>query len=504
MTMIVRRASADLTSARQRGLARSCRLVFMRPRRLLVKVHRWLSFVLLAWLVVVSVSGGWLAVDDSVSSWFNGDRYRASTGDVGPDAAMAAAADALPDEAELYGVTLPVNGRGVYQVGAELHLETEQPIPEGVEPPHRYFNVFVDPGSGQVNEVVDTEAGPSWWLYRGHIYLWQDHGVFGVFHPVDGWCRLNAEGIEPGGAKGVVCDVLPDGMDLVAWLGLGWIVVLLTGFYLWYWPGVRRWATAFVVRRDRGPFALNMSLHKVIGFVVWVPLLVVAFTGVAFAFPNMKSWYENATPAQRDFYLWTPSDEALVSEEADGREPIGADAALQVMQETFPDRTIQNMATPFDETATYTAWVSRGFDPWTAEGGAGNTWVSVDQYSGAVLYDGSPEEGNVYDQAWQDWSFPLHTGDFLATPSRVLWSILAMTPLVLGGTGLIMNRIRAAKRARRVSSLSATKPSVETVDETRGADKVDEVDKVDKVDETDKEAETADEVEVAEPSTVGA
>src|SRR4029079_11172734 len=106
--------------------------------------------------------------------------------------------------------------------------------------------------------------------------------------PESGWCRATAEGVEPGGLEGVVCDVLPDGQDMVPYLGLGWIVVLLTGFYLWYWPAVRRWATALVIRRNRGAFAFNMSVHKVVGLVVWLPLTVVAFTGAAFAFPNMN------------------------------------------------------------------------------------------------------------------------------------------------------------------------------------------------------------------------
>ena len=61
------------------------------------------------------------------------------------------------------------------------------------------------------------------------------------------------------------------------------------------------------------------------------------------------------------------------------------------------------------------AWVTRGFDPWTREGGAGNTYLALDQYTGETIYDGTPEEGNVFDQAWDDWSFPLHTGDFGGT-----------------------------------------------------------------------------------------
>jgi uncharacterized iron-regulated membrane protein len=238
-------------------------------------------------------------------------------------------------------------------------------------------------------------------------------------------------------------------MDMVGWLGVLFIVVLLTGFYVWYWPGVRRWTTAFVIERGRGPFTFNLSLHKVIGFVVWVPLLMVAFTGIAFAFPNLNSWYENATPARRDFFLWTQPEDA-VSDPAPGRERLDLDEALAAIQASYPDRTVRSLMPPFDdESATYSAWVTRGLDPWTRETGAGNAYVAVDQFTGEVVYDGTPEEGNPFDQLWDDWSFPLHTGDFGGSSTRVLWTVLAVSPLALGATGLLMYLIRRRKRARR-------------------------------------------------------
>jgi uncharacterized iron-regulated membrane protein len=420
------------------------RRLAMRPRRALVLVHRWLALVLVAWVIVVGATGAWLVGHHAIESWFDGDRYRATPGDVGPQAATDAALEAFPEGATSYGLTLPRNGRGVY------HVYGEVPPPEGAAETEEpgYLTAYVDPGSGIVNSVRDEEAGASWWLYRGHMYLWQDHGVAGVFDPETGWCRRDSGGAEPGGVRGVVCDVMPDGMDIVGYMAIAFVVVLLTGFYLWYWPGVRRWATAFVIRRRRGPFAFNLSIHKVVGFVVWVPLLVVTFTGAAFAFPNMNKWFDNATPAQRDFDLWVPGDD-VVSGDADGREPIGLDRASEILAERYPDRAINYLAPPYDETGHYTAWVTRGLDPWTREGGAGNTYVALDQYTGETLYDGTPEEGNVFDQAWDDWSFPLHTGDFGGSVSRVLWTLVGLSPLVLAVTGVVMYVIRLQKRRRR-------------------------------------------------------
>ena len=226
--------------------------------------------------------------------------------------------------------------------------------------------------------------------------------------------------------------------------------MLLTGFYLWYWPGVRRWATALVVRRGRGRFTFHMSVHKVVGFVFWIPLTVVAFTGMIFAFPNMARWFENATPAQRDFDLWVMPEE-LTSSEADGREPIGLDAAARTIAERYPDRAINYLEAPGDETGMYAAWVTRGFDPWTREGGAGNTYVALDQYTGETLYDGTPEDGNVFDQAWDDWGFPLHTGDFGGTATRVLWVAVGPVASRAGGDRDHHEPVRRKKRAKRGS-----------------------------------------------------
>jgi len=438
--------TAPASTRRRVGLVRR---TFMRPRRLLVKVHRWLSIALLAWLVVLSLTGAWLVVNKSTGSWIDRDLYRTTRGDVGPEAVAAAVTKRLPEGSSLYGVTMPANGRGVYQVSVGV---PEPGAAEDAEPTYELF--YVDPGTGKVSGVRNDEEGLTHWLYRGHMYLWQDQGIAAAFNADHGWCRA-VKGVEPGGVKGAVCDVVPDGEDMVAWLGLAWIVVLFTGFYLWYWPGVRRWATAFVVRRGRGRFTFHLSVHKVIGLVVFVPLTVVAVTGVAFAFPNMKGWFENVTPAQRGAEMWEPPEALLTSTKAAGRAPIGLDRFLAELHRTFPKRTVQIVAPPSDETGTYTAWMTSGFDPWTREGGAGNVWVVADQYSGKIVYDGTPEDVNAFDQAWSNWSFPMHAGDFGGTTTRIVWVGLGLSPIVLGATGVVMNLVRRRKRANRAARADA-------------------------------------------------
>jgi uncharacterized iron-regulated membrane protein len=96
-------------------------------------------------------------------------------------------------------------------------------------------------------------------------------------------------------------------------------------------------------------------------------------------------------------------------------------------------------------------------------------YVVLDQYTGELLYDGTPEEGNVFDQAWDDWNFPVHAGDFGSLTTRILWSVLGVATVALGVTGIVMNLIRQRKRARRARPTDrAAAPATAPADEPDG------------------------------------
>ena len=113
------------------------------------------------------------------------------------------------------------------------------------------------------------------------------------------------------------------------------------------------------------------------------------------------------------------------------------------VHEAHPSWRIDSVSPPADETGLYGFWVDKGFSTWTGEGDGGNTFVNVDQYTGKFRYVGAPGDGNVFGQAWDDSSLPLHTGDVFGEPSRILRVFVALSPLVMGGKRLAMNRIPA-------------------------------------------------------------
>jgi hypothetical protein len=58
---------------------------------------------------------------------------------------------------------------------------------------------------------------------------------------------------------------------------------------------------------------------------------------------------------------------------------IGLDGARAAIQRELPDTAVESLYPSSEDVPYYTAWVTRGFSPWTREGGGGNVLVAVDR-----------------------------------------------------------------------------------------------------------------------------
>ena len=81
-------------------------------------------------------------------------------------------------------------------------------------------------------------------------------------------------------------------------------------------------------------------------------------------------------------------------------------------------------------------------------GGEHEVEFDVDQYSGRILRIDDPLDGNGPSQAFDDWSYPVHTGSFGGTITRWLWFLIGLTPFALAWTGVVMWLVRRQRRLR--------------------------------------------------------
>lgn len=389
----------------------------------IVRVHRWSSFVVILFVVLESVTGAAIVFGGEIDRLWNRDAFSSSTGgDVGATTALAAARAARPDDLVSF-LRVPSSDAGgvywVYTTGAtgDDHV------------------VLVDPGSGEVTD--DDHHLPSLVLLAERLHF-----------------NLNSTsilGMEP--------------LTVMGWLGVVWLVSLLTGGYVWYWPGVKRWARAFRVRRRRGWFTFHLDLHKAVGLVVILPMTIVVITGINFAFPEeVESVWNAVTFGSYE----SPDTDAALSTRVRGAESISSQDAIEAVAALDPVVSVQSVDTPGGSpVGVFTVYAQVDGSFFGALGGERQVLFSVDQYTGGIVAIEDPADKNAASNAYDDWSYRLHFGTFGGTVTRWLWVALGLSPLVLAYTGTRMWFLRRSKRRKRAVSDSDPDPTPDsTLDAT--------------------------------------
>jgi uncharacterized iron-regulated membrane protein len=370
----------------------------------LVVVHRWVSLVLVLWIVVESLTGALLVFEPQITAWWHRDDFRTTTGDVGMAEAVRAASEAA-DGAPVTFVSAPdADGSGgMYRVTL-------------TRPDGEITTALVDPGSAEVTTTDHRMPTLLRWAFEVHV-------------------RLNSTSI--GGF---------DGLTVVGVLGLAWLVVLLSGFYVWYWPGVRRWATALRVRRHKGPFTFNLDLHKALGIIVWLPLVLIVVTGLNFAFPRqVEDVWRVVTLGTFDH----PPTETPLSATAP-TPPIGPERARRIVEDLDPAVDVGSVGTPAGSpVGVYTVFADVDPSFLGQVGGARPVTFAVDQYSGAVVSVDDHRMDGASVEAYETWAYPVHVGSFGGTTTRWIWVGVGIAPVALAWTGVAMWLDRRRKRTAR-------------------------------------------------------
>jgi uncharacterized iron-regulated membrane protein len=407
------------------GGGRIERFAMARKRRLL-RVHRVLSLVLTVWIVLQGASGLVMTYEDQIRHWRHSELRDRTDGDVGVGPVIAAAREAVPEAQFPGGITLPAAAGGVYRVTMILDPQTQD-----------QRLVYVDPGSGEVNGVVDASEGIAALASRWHSDLLQDGG-------------------ELAGVKA---------RHIVGWLGVATAVVLAMGLVLWLFPRTQRWRSLKRVTSKRGAYTRFGSLHRLTGVLAAPILFVIIGASLTIAFP---------TQARDVFYAVTPGEDTgtradgfgsvvpppTSSPASEGATPVPLDQQIDGAVQAVPDsEAVSVRGAGGQPEGAVQVKLSHGWDPARGpEGSGGNVTVYLDQFTGDVLRINSPEEKTAFGQLYEYWAFAIHRGTYGGAVSRGLWALACFAPIVLLATGLTTLLIRRGKRRRRIRRVHAALP----------------------------------------------
>lgn len=369
-------------------------------RSALFQIHLWVGLVLGVLFVAVSLSGSILVYDDKLTDWI-----------------------APPPKAVTAGPPVPLTIIGEYarrvvqaEEGGQIQfLPPAEPgetvlvrlsgkhrkVPASLEAPVN-LQLYVDPASGVTLDVRRDGRLPVFhWLHQFHgsLQLGREFG-----HPV------------------------------VGWLGVGMVLLGLTGIVLW-WPKRGQWKYAFLVRRTATGLRFHRELHAAAGIWMFVGFMAVSFSGVAITFPQtMRAIVSASTPAP-----------VPVVQLVAGARRLGPDHAVLIAKKAMPGRALRSVTMPAKADEPLTAAVASRFGT--------TATVSIHPNTGAVIAvrDVANNGGGDSFMALQR---PMHDGQGNLGP---IWEFLVflsgLVPLLFVITGTIM-WLKKRKRGIAMSTMT--------------------------------------------------
>ena len=424
-------------------------------------VHRWISIVLGALLVVVTTTGAVLLYEPEIEHLAGTEQLEAPTPGLRAGQPPITLPDAY-DRVEAYAPKLEP---------ATVHYSFDTIVADNYDTGRR---VTLDKQTGEVigdrniNEPQGFVENFIAWNENIHLCLLtcEEYPGYQAWLaaevPHTGWLGFEGTNVTWGGL-------------VLGVLGLMLVFLGLSGIWLW-WPTLRRWRHGFRVRLKRGRYARDFDLHQVVGMIAVPFLLMWGLTGVGFEFGWVaKAWYA-VTPGSE-------FDDSVLSKKLDldkGEKPpadIGPAAAMASAQRLVGDQDFIGVELPIaykdDPTSTYTVYYADGVDPYKYGEYPGDVGIGIDRFTGKAEFNFAPPERPFTADLWDSWNYPTHAGIVVNSWWRVVWFVLGMVPLLLFVTGLstwlfkrkVRKRKRQAVRARASTTESAPASVVDLDDD---------------------------------------
>ena len=352
-------------------------------RRLWLNVHLWIALSLVALLVPVSISGGLLVWHDEIDSVINPKRYAVSGPQVSlqPSEYLAKAEAAVADDPTQPRATALRYPEPGWPVRVVMRA---QPREAGARP--RLLNVYLDPPTGKILDVVDFRAS-----FFGFLHVFHENLTIPEY----------------------------SGRQVVGWAGVGMLILSLTGIWLW-WPRGSNFLRGLRWRRSS---FFTFNLHHLLGFWISLPLAVVSATGIYLSFP------QTAREAMSSIAPMTPQGQRGFGPVAQ-RTTLTTDQALAAALKVEPNGKPVALFLPVhqrDRPLTWRAQISRA-------GGGDVVTVTTDDGSGQTSPATVPLSGDRA-ASWIRW---IHEGSRGGPVWAIVVTLTGIFPTIFAVTGIIM------------------------------------------------------------------
>lgn len=246
----------------------------------------------------------------------------------------------------------------------------------------------------------------------------------------------------------------PIGKGITGAANLMFIVVIVTGLFIWF-PRQMRWhnfKTVLLPRwRLRGK-ARDWNWHHVVGIWTLVPLFLMAVTATVFSYAWAGNLLTTATGGSAA-PATTPTTKALPTTSLVLSDPLmGLDRAIASAKGYAPDWKRMTFRLPTAKDAAIAVSVDRG----TGAQPQHRTPLSISRFDGSILSAEPFGEMPLHRQARPIVRF-LHTGELLGLWGQFFFGLACVAAVVLAWTGTALSWRRFAPRRKPVAPAAAAR-----------------------------------------------
>ncbi|WP_421826123.1 PepSY-associated TM helix domain-containing protein [Larkinella sp.] len=385
----------------------------MMVKKLVGKLHLWLGLASGLLVFVVAITGCILAFEQEIKSIVRPFQYvePVANGVVLPPSRLQAIAEKQVPGKPAKGVNYGALGHSVN-------------VPFYGANPDYYFQVYLNPYTGEVLSVVDEETDFFHFILHGHYYLWLPEEI---------------------------------GQPVVAYGTLVFTILLITGMVLW-WP--KKWSRSnrdksFKVKWKAQWRRVNYDLHNVPGFYALFISLTLAITGMIFGIQwlgNSIYWTTSGGKTMPDYQL--PLSDSTQTRRY-------ANPTDRLWQQFYKNKTeTASLYISCPERASESISVSINHRPGTYYK---TDYYTFDQYTLKALTGEGPYFGEYATAGFGDklrrMNYDIHVGAILSLPGKILAFCASLICASLPVTGFIIwwgrRKKKALKPHRRVAKAQA-------------------------------------------------
>lgn len=385
----------------------------MSVRSIAQRVHRWAGIAIAAFIFMAGLTGAAIAFFDESDAWLN--------------------------RRDLH----------VLPAASPLGIESLVALVESRYPQARVRSVYVgeDPDEAWVfNLRVKDKAAQA----IDQVFVDPYKGIIRAERRVEG-VGLGAKQLMPTLLLLHRSMLLGDfGKTLMGVVALLWLLSSPIGVAL-AWPASGNWRPVFSVKWDARPVRRHFELHRVIGLVSSLVMLIMSLSAVYLAFPEgFRAVVRSVSPAVE------VNPRAAASTQGAG--PATPEEAMRAAVLQYPGAVARGIVFKPDQ-GLYEVRVRLDGDI-NLHKGTGR--VVVDKHTGRIVSSQSFRQSDGAGDTFVAWMFPLHSGQAFGTAGRLIIACMGLVAAFMSFSGVRLWWLRrqALKRGRaQVAALKGRPPT---------------------------------------------